>query len=62
MNDNERLTLIDKLLLTVESYHSKMGKRLSMEERQQLFQCDYDTYLLNQKGKSSFLGGFSFEF
>lgn len=48
MNDNDRLALIDKLLLMVESYHNKKSKKLSTEERQQIYLCDYDTYNYEQ--------------
>lgn len=44
MNDNDRLTLINKLILMIESYHKTMGKRLSMEEKQIVYQCNYDEY------------------
>lgn len=48
MNDNDRLTLIDKLIQMIASYHNTMGKKLSTVDKQQVYKCDYDTYNYEQ--------------
>ena len=62
MNDNDRLTLIDKLIQMIEPYHNTMGKKLSTDDKQQLYQCDYDTYNYEQDAKLGPVAVYNFMF
>lgn len=62
MNDNDRLTLIDKLIQLIASYHNTMGKKLSMDDKQQVYQCDYDTYNYEQDANLGPMAVYNFMF
>lgn len=62
MNDNDRLTLIDKLIQMIESYQNKMGKKLSMGDKQQVYQCDYDAYNYEQDANLGPVAVYNFMF
>lgn len=62
MNDNDRLMLIDKLIQMIASYHNTMGKKLSTVDKQQVYQCDYDTYNYEQDANLGPVAVYNFMF
>lgn len=62
MNDNDRLMLIDKLIQMIASYHNTMGKKLSTDDKQQVYQCDYDTYSYEQDANLGPVAVYNFMF